>query len=156
MISKSCSYGIQASVFVAAVGEGGFVPIREISSRLGISQHFLTKVLQGLSRKGIMRSFRGPNGGVALAAPPERLTLRDLILAVDGPALFETCVLGLPHCGVEKPCPLHDRWQEVRCGIDAALGETTVAEMARRFRSEGHAAFDSFSEASLWHAGVGS
>ena len=137
MLSKSCTYGIQASVFVAAAAQEGFVPIREISGSLGISHHFLTKVLQGLTRRGIMRSFRGPNGGVALAQPAERLTLKQLVLAIDGPELFECCVLGLPNCGTDRPCPLHDDWGRVRGGIDDTLSETTVAELAVRFRQGG-------------------
>jgi DNA-binding IscR family transcriptional regulator len=48
---------------------------------------------------------------------------------LDGPGLFETCVLGLPGCGTEKPCPLHNRWREVRGGIHAVLADTSVTEL---------------------------
>ena len=137
MISKGCTYGIQAAVYVAAGEQRRFVPIREISRHFDISPHFLTKVLQELTRAGLMRSFRGPNGGVALACPPEALTLRQLVEAVDGGMLFEHCVLGLPDCGTDKPCPLHDKWHSVRGGMAAMLSDVTVHELAERYRTDG-------------------
>ena len=108
------------------------MPIREISDGLGISHHFLTKVLQGLTRRGIMRSSRGPHGGIALALPAEQLTLKQLVVAIDGPELFERCMLGLPGCGSETPCPFHHQWGEARGCIDSVLGEMTVSELAAR------------------------
>ena len=140
MFTKGCLYGIQAAVLIAALRSETFVPIREIGRRLGISHHFLTKVLQELTRAGHMRSFRGPNGGVMLARAAQEMTLKQLIEAVDGPGFFEHCVLGLPGCGSEKPCPLHDQWKGVRSSIDRVLSDVTVAELAVRFEQQGIAA----------------
>lgn len=135
MLSKRCTYGIQALMYVAAVEQEGFVPIRRISDDLGISHPFLAKIVQDLARSGILESLRGPNGGVRMGVPAERLTIKQLILALDGPALFEACVLGLPGCGSEKPCPMHDTWKEVRSGIDTSLSDVTIAELAGGLRT---------------------
>jgi Rrf2 family protein len=131
MWSASCTYGIQATLFLAVRGAKGYVPIRQISDHLGVSFHFLTKVLQVLNHHGMLRSQRGPHGGVALARAADAISLRDLIVAIDGPGLFEDCVLGLPGCGNEKPCPLHDHWEDVRGCLRQHLTATTLAELAR-------------------------
>ena len=76
-------YGIRAALFVALLQSNRqYVPIREISERLNISFHFLTKILQELKRHGIMTSYRGPNGGVSLARPASEITLMDMINAI--------------------------------------------------------------------------
>ena len=132
MLSRSCTYGLQAALFLASQQDAAYVPIQRISERLGLSFYFLTKVLQHLSHDGLLRSLRGPNGGVALTRAPDRITLKEIIVAIDGPELFKGCVLGLPGCGEQKPCPLHAAWAAERDRLEALFTGTTLAEMADR------------------------
>ena len=108
----------------------GVVSIREISDELDISFHFLTKIFQKMSQAGLLESFRGPNGGIMLSKPAAHISLLDIVLAIDGPDLFKECVLGLPGCGNEKPCPMHFRWATERARLESLFGQTTLAEMA--------------------------
>lgn len=114
MLSKACSYGLLAVMYVARAKRSSYVPIREICDELDISFHFLTKILQGLTRAGLLLSHTGPKGGVSLAKPAAEITLLDVIHAIDGPHLFNECILGLPGCGHETPCPMHARWAVIR------------------------------------------
>lgn len=132
LLSKGCEYGLAGAMYLASIRQDGYVPIRTISERLGISYPFLTKVLQQLNEAGLLTSMRGPNGGVALSRPPEGLTLKEIVIAIDGPELFTECVLGLPGCGDDKPCPMHDQWGEVRDHLDGLFGGLSLAEAARR------------------------
>ncbi|RMH60761.1 MAG: Rrf2 family transcriptional regulator [Bacteroidetes bacterium] len=127
MLSRRCTYGLQAALFLASQERGAYIPIQRISECLGLSFHFLTKVLQHLTHHGLLRSLRGPHGGVALARPPGQITLKEIVVAIDGPDLFEACVLGLPGCGEQKPCPLHEDWKEVRGCLRNAFAGTTLA-----------------------------
>ncbi|ARA93775.1 hypothetical protein AWN76_011765 [Rhodothermaceae bacterium RA] len=129
MLSRRCSYGLQAVLFLASQEQGAYIPIQHISERLGLSSHFMTKVLQHLTHHGLLRSLRGPHGGVALARPPGQITLKEIITAIDGPDLFEACVLGLPGCGEQKPCPLHEAWKEVRGCLGSTFAGTTLATL---------------------------
>jgi Rrf2 family transcriptional regulator, iron-sulfur cluster assembly transcription factor len=135
--SKACEYGLRASLYVAVETERAFFPIKEIGKALGISHHFLTKVLQDLTRAKIMKSLRGPNGGVALGAPADSIFLYDIVVAIDGIERFEGCVLGLPGCGELRPCPLHDYWGTKRGEIRDKFQSITLEEMATRIREEG-------------------
>jgi Rrf2 family transcriptional regulator, iron-sulfur cluster assembly transcription factor len=129
-LSRACEYGLRASLYLASLDRKSHVPIREIADALEISGAFLTKILQQLTAAGIMKSLRGASGGVAFARPLERITIKDLIVAIDGPEVFTECVLGLPGCGVSKPCPFHHRWAVERDRLNALFSSTTLAEMA--------------------------
>lgn len=127
LLSKSCVYGLRAAAYVASFGaDRKFVPIREIAGELRISFHFLTKILQQLTEAGLMESYRGPNGGIALARPPEKITLMNVVVAIDGDGLFEHCVLGLAECSNDHPCPLHEMWGGQRAELAAALSRATL------------------------------
>ncbi len=136
LLSKTCDYGIRASLYVAAQQGQRFVPIREISDNLNISFHFLTKILQKLTQQKIMKSFRGPNGGVALAQSPDSVTLMDVIMAIEEPGFFNKCLLGLDECGDENPCPVHDQWGKMREDLKSIFENTTLAHLAEKIRKD--------------------
>ena len=111
MLSKRCEYGLRAVLFLVAQRERRpYVSIREISDTLDVSFHFLTKILQALTEGGLLTSYRGPSGGVALARDAHEITVLNLIDCLEGPDLFRSCVLGLEGCCSRKPCPLHAYW----------------------------------------------
>lgn len=130
LMSKSCVYGLRASLYLASKKDGEYYSIREMSEELVISFHFLTKILQQLTADGLMESYKGPNGGVKLSEKGKNATLYDLVLAIDGPALFTECALGLPGCGSEEPCPLHESWINARTSIENMLKKTSLIEIA--------------------------
>jgi Rrf2 family protein len=132
VLSKSCIYGVQAAIYIASRQSNDYVSIQEIAGKLSISFHFLTKVLQILTQAGIMVSYRGPNGGVALARPASSVTLADIIGAIDGTEIFTECFLGLPGCGHATPCPVHDQWSVVRKKLHQTFEATTLAELAMK------------------------
>ena len=135
IFSKTCMYGIRASLYVAMESkEREYIPIREISQKLDISFHFLTKILRILTQNRIMSSFRGPNGGIKLARPPDQITLKDIIVAIDGPALFTECILGLPGCGDDRPCPLHEAWEGLKDRLEQTLEYATLAKTSREIK----------------------
>jgi Rrf2 family protein len=132
LLSKSCVYGLRAALYLASGNNGEYVSIGNMSERLDISFHFLTKILQQLTAADLMESHKGPNGGVKLAKPGSEISLIDVVIAIDGAELFTECVLGLPGCGVEKPCPLHDTWAETRDSIREMLENTTLTHLAEK------------------------
>lgn len=136
LLSKSCVYGLRASLYLASRTDGEYVPIKKMSEKLEISFHFLTKILQQLTAEGIMESFKGPNGGIRLNKSGNDVHLMDIVLAIDGPQLLTECALGLPGCGTKNPCPLHDKWAETRDSIRAMLEETSLTELVKKGKAE--------------------
>ncbi|HNW59883.1 MAG TPA: Rrf2 family transcriptional regulator [bacterium] len=137
ILSRSCDHAIRAALYVALHQDRAYVPIREIAAELGISFHFLTKILQILTQAGIMASFKGPNGGVALARPAEEISLKEIVRAIDGDRLFSGCMIGLDQCDDAHPCPLHDQWSKLRGELEQLFNTTTVSGLTERIQREG-------------------
>lgn len=133
IFSKACAYAIRASVLTAANSADGrkYIPIRELADELGVSFHFLTKILRKLTEAEIMMSFRGPNGGVGLIKPASQISVLDIVSAIDGTGLFRECVLGLPRCSDKTPCPLHEVWSKRRGDLQKMLSRTTLASLGK-------------------------
>lgn len=121
---------------MASLKNGDYIPIRVMSEKLDISFHFLTKILQQLTGAGLMESFKGPNGGIRLSKAGDEITLMEVVEAIDGRDLLTECALGLPGCGVEKPCPLHEKWADTRDNIRHMLENTTLIELAKKGKKE--------------------
>jgi Rrf2 family protein len=138
LLSKSCIYGIRASIFVAIKHEEDkFLPISQIAKELNLSSHFLTKILQLLTQKDILGSYRGPNGGVKLLREPEEVKLIEIVEAIDGLSLFEECALGLEGCGMYYPCPLHYSWAQQRESLMELFESETLKSLADSVNTAG-------------------
>lgn len=128
MFSKTCEYAIRAMIFIAQKSEFGVkVGIKEISKGIASPEHFIAKILQGLSRKGFVQSVKGPNGGFYLDETSQKNTLADVVKAIDGDKLFTGCALGLKNCSERKPCPLHEEFKAIRMQLHDMLQCATVA-----------------------------
>lgn len=134
VLSKACTYGILASLYVTRQMSGSkdYVSIGRMSEELNISFHFLTKILQQLTSAGILSSMKGPKGGVMLKRAPSEISLVDIVVAIDGMELFTGCLLGLPGCGEQKACPVHDEWAEIRAGLFHTFRGKSLADTAQR------------------------
>lgn len=126
IFSKKCEYGLQAALYLAAHMHRDVIPAEEIAGKLGIPKEFVAKILQSLTESGIIISRKGKSGGFALAKDPSRIRLIDIVAAIDGLSIFNNCVLGFPNCNPEKPCPLHDRWGELRTKAYNMLNDETL------------------------------
>jgi Rrf2 family transcriptional regulator, iron-sulfur cluster assembly transcription factor len=133
LISNAAQYAVRAAAYLGARESDSFVPARRIAEDLGLPATFLAKVLKQLVDADIVSAFRGPTGGVRLAHPAKQITVRALIEAIDGPALFTECVLGLPGCGERRPCPMHEKWGAAREVMVEQFESQTVASLAEGY-----------------------
>jgi len=131
VFTSSTEYAIRAITHLALLSPGTLAGARAISRAESIPMPFLSKILQKLCRRKLVRSFKGLRGGYELARPAEQVTLQDLVQATNGDELEGRCVLGLAQCDGDRPCPLHDQWKEIRGQMVAMLGKTTIADLAR-------------------------
>lgn len=136
LFSRKCEYALQGILYLAENRDQGNISAEQIASDLDISRDFISKTLQSLVKHGIIQSHRGKSGGFSLARDPDTLTLLDVILIVDGNGIFESCVLGLPSCNGESPCPVHEKWGPIREASRQMLATTTVAQFKPLNKSE--------------------
>ncbi len=132
MFSKACEYGIRAAVYVTLQSlEGRRVGVNEISEEIDSPIAFTAKILQQLTRNNIIHSVKGPNGGFEI--DPEDMNsakLSMIVKAIDGDKIYTGCGLGLKECNAQKPCPLHDKFLDIRNNLSAMLTSTSLYELA--------------------------
>ena len=138
ILSKPCQYAIRAMTYLADQDEGRLRSIREISEHVEVPLPFLSKIVSTLSRHGLVSSRRGPNGGVMLGRPADRLTVGNIVEAIDGPFDNGRCVLGFAECTGARPCTMHDTWEQVRGKLEQTLHRKTLLELASAGKNTGN------------------
>src|SRR5947209_16676785 len=125
MISQTAEYALRAVVYLASQG-GASRTVQQVAGVTRVPAGYLSKVMQSLHRAGLVHSQRGIGGGFTLAVRPDRLTVYDVVEAVDPIRRIKSCPLGLK--GHLNLCPLHRRLDEAGALVAKALKESTVAE----------------------------
>ncbi|MFQ5926780.1 MAG: RrF2 family transcriptional regulator [Terriglobia bacterium] len=128
---------MQASLLLALEPEGTLRRVSELADRLGAPATYLAKILQSLTRLGLLRAVRGPGGGMQLARPAREVHLWDVLSAVAPGDQFEDCLLGLGGCSDLRPCPLHEVWAPIRRQILDLLHTKTLWEIATEAERKG-------------------
>ncbi|MCA9108349.1 MAG: Rrf2 family transcriptional regulator [Planctomycetaceae bacterium] len=132
MFSKTAEYALR-SVLVLARRGNGLSTTDDIAAATHVPPHYLRKVLQSLSRAGIVSTQRGIGGGISLSRPDDEITVLDVVNAVDPIRRYNACPLGLEEHGVEL-CPLHSQLDDVLGMLEQVLGQTTIADLLRQKR----------------------
>jgi Rrf2 family nitric oxide-sensitive transcriptional repressor len=127
MFSQTVEYALRAVVYLAYEAPEARTT-EQIHEATLVKKAYLSKILQGLAKKGIVTTQRGVGGGVALAKPPEELTILDVVNAVEPIERIRSCPLGLSSHGV-RLCPLHKRMDAALESVETAFGSTTLAEV---------------------------
>ena len=127
MFSKTCEYAVRALIFVAQKSkDGSKIGIKDISKGIHSPEYFIAKILQELSRKGFVESIKGPNGGFYLENNQLKISIADIVRAMDGDKLFSGCGLGLKVCSEKHPCPIHNEFKHIRENITVMLENSTL------------------------------
>lgn len=127
MISQTAEYALRAVVFLAK-GNGQPMTRQQIADGGHVPLDYLTKVMQMLSEQGIVSVKRGPGGGYLLVGERERLTVLDVVAAVDVSLRVKRCPLGI--VGHEALCPLHAKLDEAAALAESVFRETRIVDLA--------------------------
>ncbi len=125
--SSACEYAIRATTYLAERPDT-LVQLRDIAVAERLPAPFVSKILQGLVRAGLLRSVKGPGGGYGLARPASAITFLDVRAAIDGTHDLHACPAGLGTCSSSVPCPLHESYEPVRRAINDYLAHTTIEQ----------------------------
>jgi len=133
---RSGQLALQASLLLALEPAGTPRRVSEIAAELAVPRTYLAKVLQGLTRVGLLHAVRGPGGGVCLARSAREIHLWDVLSALEPARELELCFLGLGQCNEAQPCPLHEAWGPIRADILAMLQTKSLWEFASEAREK--------------------
>jgi Rrf2 family protein len=132
MFSKACEYGIRAAVYIARQSVlGTRVSLVDVAKAIDSPKAYTSKILQLLSRHGIITSGKGPTGGFSMDARALRkVTLSTIVSAIDGNAVYSGCGLGLKKCNEKQPCPVHEQFKIIRADLKKMLESTMISTLA--------------------------
>lgn len=114
----------------------GVAQIKDISKRQDIPEKFLEQIITALKGAGLVKTVRGPKGGVMLARPPSEITMGEVIRLMEGPTSPITCVSRScrTKCTYEKKCALRGYFETIRDRINDVVDRTTFEEIAAKAR----------------------
>ena len=127
-LSKKADYGLIALKHLAMHADAS-VSAREIAVQYHIPAELLAKVLQKLARKGLVVSQQGINGGYVLARDPSRISIVDVVEALEGPISITPCEKG-EDCQQMQTCSVRDPLQKIKAKVVRVLGDTSIYELA--------------------------
>lgn len=127
MFSQTVEYALRAIVCLADASPDALTT-DQIADKTRVPKAYLSKVLQGLAREGVVLTQRGVGGGITLVKEPDELTVLEVVNAVEPIQRIRTCPLGLSTHGTHL-CPLHRRMDEVLSQVEAVFAATTLAEV---------------------------
>jgi len=125
--SEAATLALHATAILAG-SEGTPVTVADMADGLSASEAHLAKVLQRLTKAGIVSGTRGPGGGFTLTKPPESVSLRKVYEAIEGRLSVERCMVGSPVCD-KKECPLGSLFARLSDDVLETLGATTLSDI---------------------------
>lgn len=136
-ISTRGEYGIRATLYIAMHGEERPVTSHEIAHHQAIPEPYLRQILALLSKDRLIQSNRGPQGGHTLGRPAESITLRDVLLTLEGHTTSIDQILSLP-CAIDigtEYCAIREVLLEVREAVEQILTRVTLGQLVERQRT---------------------
>jgi len=131
-ISRKVDYALRALIYLASHdGEPGCT-LGDIAVHTAVSRQFLAKIIEELTRRGLVRSRRGPRGGYVLGRRLTELSFYDVIEAMEGPIALNKCAGRRGDCARSPRCGMTSVWQEAQRRLVEVLAKTTLAD------TEGH------------------
>ena len=129
-LTKKADYGLIAVKHLAMSGRAGAASAKEIADAYGMPLPLLAKILQKLTKTGLLVSVPGSSGGYKLAKRPEKISALEVIHAIDGPIILTTCFTAHGRCHQSDKCTVREPLRKVHEAIIDLLGKITISEMA--------------------------
>ncbi len=130
-LTRSSEYAVELVLYLVSNKSDSFAPLKIVAEKTGLSYHFLGKISQILVKAGILTTYRGPNGGVALAKPADQITLYMIVSVIEGESFLNQCMLKPEQCSHDSPCALHPVWEKIRSDVQVVFHTVTMDTFAQ-------------------------
>ncbi len=131
VVRRNTDYALRAMVNLVGHYGNEPVPSREMAQQGQIPYQLTCKLMQKLRNAGLVESCMGPKGGFRLGREPSRISLLEVIEAIQGKILLNRCLLGENICPWQKKCTVRMKLAELAKSINSYLGSVTLDELAR-------------------------
>ncbi len=114
---------------VLASRPGEVLSASELAEQSGLETTTVAKLLKPLAQAGLVEGLRGVRGGYRLARDAARITLVEIVEAMEGPLAITECSHDHSQCGIAHQCGVRSNWRLINDVVAEALRGVTLAQM---------------------------
>lgn len=129
-LTRAADYAVRVMIHMAGLPAGTRTSRTELATAAGCPEQFLSKVLQDLTRAGLVVSHRGNTGGFELPPIHVRASVLEIVEAVEGPVRLNLCLAGSEACERQRWCGAHTVWARAQEAMNSVLRTTSISELA--------------------------
>jgi FeS assembly SUF system regulator len=130
-LTHLADYAVVLMTAAARYPAGARLSATELSADTGVPLPTTQKLMGQLTTAGLLTSVRGAAGGFALARAADKITLADIVEAVEGPIAMTVCAEGRSDCALDAHCMVKPHMGVVGNAIRGALGAVSLTELTR-------------------------
>lgn len=130
MLSRRADYGVRAMIDIAAQQPPARTIVSDIAKRQDIPPSFLAKIVPLLARAGLVRTSLGAAGGITLATSPEKISLLQIVEAIEGSFALNLCSLNPADCERHTTCTACQVWGKAQAQLNRTLAQTRLSDLA--------------------------
>ena len=131
-LTRAADYAVRVMIHLAGQPAHTRASRADLAEAAECPEQFLSKVLQSLTRAGLVVSHRGNTGGFELPSTRQEVSLLDVVEAIEGPVRLNLCLTGDEACTRQGWCPAHTVWAEAQRAMAEVLQKATIRELASR------------------------
>lgn len=131
-LTRAADYGVRVMIHLAGLPVGSRPNRAELAAAAECPEQFLSKVLQNLTRAGLVTSHRGNTGGFELPRSRRDASILEVVEAVEGPIRLNLCLTSERSCERQSWCPAHLVWAEAQDAMAVVLRKATIGDLARQ------------------------
>ena len=128
-MNRQTDYAMRAVLYLAT---SPMARIREIAEAQFVPREYLAKILQKLSKAGIVNTHRGVDGGISLARAPDQISMLDVMEAIEGPITLNRCFIEPGECPRESYCAVHNELVQISSSLSGMFAKVNFARLARK------------------------
>jgi Rrf2 family protein len=133
-ISTRGRYSLEALLYMALLPQEEYASTRSIAESTGISDGYLEQLFIALRKAGIVQGIRGPQGGYVLGRDYDRITVGDILRAVEGSLEPVECI-SVATCPIRDTCKSRQTWVDIYNEIAGCADSVTLKELTRTYKT---------------------
>jgi Rrf2 family protein len=138
-LTRGADYAVRIMIYLAGLPDNERVLLPTLAAAANAPASFLSKVLQALTRAGLIASRRGQQGGFEMLPQGRAASVLEVVEAIDGPIRLNVCLEhGCSGCGRKHWCPANPVWQQAQEAMIEVLRSSKVAELAEKVEAVAH------------------
>jgi Rrf2 family protein len=133
-LTRAADYAVRVMIHLAGLPPETRASRTELAEAADCPDQFLSKVLQSLTRAGLIVSHRGNTGGFVLPAAQRNASVLEIVEAIEGPIRLNMCLISEAACERSTWCPAHSVWAEAQAAMTSVLRKATISSLAAQIR----------------------